>query len=200
MMNKNEKGFSLVIVIIFMSIAALFIGYLMGNWLISFLVDDQRAEQAADNQVKIENSTQKNKPAENNLTTPSQENNILDSAAKESEADRTEAKITKKNEALQDESKKQAANKEDQSNSTANKTSSSSSLNGKYGVQIGAFANYSNALKLKEKVIKMGYNVIISDSTPHQVKVAAYQTREKAEKIEAELEARGYNGFIVIEE
>ena len=66
-MNKNEKGFSLVVVVIFMSIAALFIGYLMGSWLISFLIEDDSAEMAEQKQNKTNVNQQltenKEKPA-----------------------------------------------------------------------------------------------------------------------------------------
>lgn len=195
-MNKNEKGFSLIIVAIFMSIAALFIGYLMGSWLISFLVNDQNPEQRAEPQTEInktiaendsENKTVNNQ--KNNLTAPPQENKTTQKTVEDSaDSANSQSADNENNEEKQEQNNDSASN------------NSPSNIGGSYGVQIGAFSNYNNALKLKNEIVDLGYDVVISESSPHQVKVIGYQNREKAEEIESELKKEGYNGFIVIQE
>lgn len=191
-MNKNEKGFSLVIVVIFMSIAALFIGYLMGSWLISFLIEDDSAEIAEQKQNKTNVNQQltenKEKPADqinnkkNNLTAPTAEERKISPDQQQNSVEST------------------ANLDQNQSNQTAEDSSSSkkTEITGGFGVQIGAFSNYNNALSVKDKVEDLGYEVVITDSTPHQVKVIGYESREAAESAASELDAEGYKGFIVI--
>jgi len=191
-MDKNERGFSLVVVVIFMSIAALFIGYLMGSWLISFLIEDDSAEMAEQKQNKTNVNQQlaedKEKPAdqinnkENNLTAPTEEERKISPDQQQSSA-KPKTDLDQK-----------------QSNQAAENSSSSkkTEITGGFGVQIGAFSNYNNALSVKDKVEDLGYEVVITDSTPHQVKVIGYESREAAESAAAELDAEGYKGFIVI--
>ncbi len=197
-MNKNENGFSLVIVVIFMSIAALFIGYLMGSWLISFLVEDNSTEIAEQeqntpniSQELPQNDEQTSEPeevnnTENNLTAPTEE----------------ELKIA--SEQNNQEAAEETANPDQNQNGQPageNETSSQKNeIAGGFGVQIGAFSNYNNALSVKKEVEKLGYQVVVTDSSPHQVQVIGYQTREGAETAAQNLEAEGYPGFIVIRE
>lgn len=170
-MTNKDDGFSLIIVVIFMSIAALFIGYLMGSWLISFLVDDEQAEMAENKQkisqrqnpvpeVQKKTADKKVNNSSNNLTAPKENNQAAGSNKKEQ---KNQKKVN-------------------------------------YGVQIGAFSNYSNALTVKEKIEKMGYQVIVTDSSPHQVQVTGYPSRSQAETAAEELEKEGYPGFIVTRE
>lgn len=193
-MNKNEKGFSLVVVVIFMSIAALFIGYLMGSWLISFLVEDDSAEMAEQEQnipeVNQQLTENKEKSADqinnkkNNLTAPTEDE--LNIAADQNDQSTDEGTANPNQD--------QSGQPEEDSENDSKKTE----ITGGFGVQIGAFSNYNNALSVKEKVEDLGYEVVITDSTPHQVKVIGYESREAAESAAAELDAEGYKGFIVI--
>lgn len=195
-MNKKENGFSLVIVVIFMSIAALFVGYLMGSWLIGFLVEDP-GSQAAEESESINKTLKEESPdsaeevvnnSNNNLTAPAAENNEEEeeSSSQSENTDSKAAEDTQNNERAAEES--------------SENTESSAQPAGDYGVQIGAFANYNNALSLKDTVEEMGYTVIITDSSPHQVQVVGYSSREEAESAAAELEKEGYKGFIVVRE
>lgn len=204
-MNKNENGFSLVVVVIFMSIAALFIGYLMGSWLISFLVEEDTAEiaeqeqtpaqvsqQVAENsQEEVEeiNNTKNNltAPPEDGVTAPVEENNTAAENTAVVEQDDTE-----QNEAEQD----QSQNTEEADNDT----SEGAENTGGFGVQIGAFSNYNNALTVRDTVSELGFEVVITDSSPHQVQVVGYESRDQAESAAEELETEGYPGFIVIRE
>jgi len=193
-MNKNENGFSLVIVVIFMSIAALFVGYLMGSWLISFLVDDDSAEIAEQEQSspninqQLENNEQASEPeevnnSENNLTAPTEEelNIAADQSSNEETANSNQ-------------------NQSSQPTSENENSSGNTEIAGGFGVQIGAFSNYNNALSLRNKIEEMGYEVVATESSPHQVQVVGYSSREEAESAAAELEEEGYPGFIVIRE
>lgn len=175
-MKKNDKGFSLIIVAIFMSIAALFIGYLLGSWLISFLVEDNSTEVAEPNK---ENVSQQFDQKENNLTAPTA----------------AEKKIAP------EQNNEQLVNSDSTANNNLaedNSTTAAAKTRGNYGVQIGAFTNYNNALSVKNKVEKMGYDLVITESSPHQVKVIGYKNRTAAEAAAAELKSAGYNGFIVV--
>ncbi|MFP4021055.1 MAG: SPOR domain-containing protein [Halanaerobium sp.] len=195
-MNKNENGFSLVIVVIFMSIAALFVGYLMGSWLISFLVEDDSAEIAEQEQntpnisQQLENNEEPPDPeevnnSENNLTAPTEEE--LDIAADQNEQD--------SNEGTANPNQDQSGQPEETEDSSEN-----TEIADGFGVQIGAFSNYNNALSLRDKIEEMGYEVVATESSPHQVLVTGYSSREEAESAVEELEEEGYTGFIVIRE
>lgn len=210
-MNNNENGFSLVIVVIFMSIAALFVGYLMGSWLIGFLVEEPA--QVAEENTSISSETTSDQQAaeeinetSNNLTAPAAENNNTEEVSRtpvQPEAEESDSETTSSTDESQSQnntaSESQSSN-EEQSSTEEQNTSGNTEIAGSYGVQIGAFSNYNNALSLEETIEAMGYNVIITDSSPHQVQVIGYASREEAESAATELEEEGYNGFIVIRE
>ena len=157
-MNKNDNGFSLVIVVIFMSIAALFIGYLMGNWLISFLVEDDSAEIAEQQQNTPNINQQKTETGEeaaeevnnkeNNLTAPTEE----------------ELKIAPEQNDQSPAAGTAATNQEQNAEPTESEQSSENNeIAGDFGVQIGAFSNYNNALSLKDSVEDLGFEAVITD-------------------------------------
>jgi len=195
-MNKNENGFSLVVVVIFMSIAALFIGYLMGSWLISFLVEDSTTEIAEEDQnsavinqetaeIRQQEEAEEINNNSNNLKPPTEE----------------ELKIAP-DQSSQSSTEQRSAPDQSNNNETApaESTAQNNESSGSYGVQIGAFANYNNALSVRDKVLELGYQVVVTDSSPHQVQVVGYQSRAQAESAAEELEVEGYQGFIVIRE
>ena len=194
-MNKNEDGFSLIIVVIFMSIAALFVGYLMGSWLISFLVNDDNAEFAEEQinttnvnqQLASENGGQPKEVnnQENNLTAPETENKNTVSLAENTD-----------NSSINTDQK----NQNNQAKNEKNNSSERGEIESGFAVQIGAFANYNNALTVKNTVEELGYDLFITDTTPHQVQVVGYSTRKQAEAVLEELKSKGYNGFIVVRE
>ena len=208
-MNKKENGFSLVIVVIFMSIAALFVGYLMGSWLIGFLVEDDSSQMAEEevsqnsaaqiaqsNQTAQENqNSEEVTETENNQTAPTSENEDTP-AQTESTADTAAETAPAAENTESPQPRPEAA----QTESPESDEADSSDIAGSFGVQIGAFSNYNNALNVQETVEELGYDVVITDSSPHQVQVVGYQTREEAESAAADLESEGYNGFIVIRE
>ncbi|PUU90734.1 MULTISPECIES: SPOR domain-containing protein [Halanaerobium] len=189
-MSKKENGFSLVVVVIFMSIAALFIGYLTGSYLISFLVEEDESQEMAD-QAQNPPAAEESKPepeelnnSQNNLTAPTEEEQQI--AVEQAGQSQTETAAP------------------DENQSTEKTAAGNSSPNGEepggFRVQIGAFSNYNNALTVKETVSELGYQVLITDSSPHQVQVVGYKNRDEAETAAADLEEEGYPGFIVIRE
>jgi len=194
-MNKNEDGFSLIIVVIFMSIAALFVGYLMGSWLISFLVNDDKTDLAEEQmntasvnqQLASENEGQPKEVnnQENNLTAPETENKNTVSLAENTD-----------NSSINTDQK----NQNNQAKNEKNNSSERGEIESGFAVQIGAFANYNNALTVKNTVEELGYDLFITDTTPHQVQVVGYSTRKQAEAVLEELKSKGYNGFIVVRE
>ena len=197
-MDKKENGFSLVIVVIFMSIAALFIGYVMGGWLISFLVEEDTAEIAEEVQnspnvnQQISEQPEQNSEAEavnnseNNLTAPTAEEENI--APEQNEENSTELTANPN----QDQS--------DQLPEADGNNGAAAEITGGFGVQIGAFSNYNNALSVRDKAAELGFEVVVTDSSPHQVQVVGYQSRDQAESAAQELEEAGYPGFIVIRE
>lgn len=196
-MKNNEKGFSLIVVVIFMSLAALFVGYLMGNWLISILIDDSEEQIAQQEQSPSVSQNVEQKESEednfnntqNNLTAPPEDS----SEAVQSDAGNSSA-------ADQSQTANQTEPQENTESDSSAESPSPAEITGGYGVQIGAFSNYNNAKALKDKVEDLGYEAVITDTSPHQVQVTGYETREEAESAEEKLEAEGYNGFIVARE
>jgi cell division protein FtsN len=197
-MNKKENGFSLVIVVIFMSIAALFIGYLMGSYLISFLVEDDSTEiaeqeqntpgvnqQPPESSEEVSDSPEELDNTKNNLTAPTEEE--LKIAPDQSNQEATEVTAT-------------PDQNESGEVSPAENNDQNTEIAGSFGVQIGAFSNYNNALSVREKVEELGFEVVVTDSSPHQVQVIGYKSRDQAESAAEELETEGYPGFIVIRE
>lgn len=72
----------------------------------------------------------------------------------------------------------------------------------KYGIQIGAFSSYENALSMKNKVLKRTDNVAIinkdsNDENLYVVVVGKFSDRESAERELQVLRQKNINGFIV---
>jgi cell division septation protein DedD len=194
-MNKNEKGFSLIVVVIFMSIAALFVGYLMGSWLISFLVEDDSTEIAEEQknttnvnqQLASKNNGQPREVnnQENNLTAP--DNGKEADVSPTANTDNSSINTVD-------------TNQKNQTKTEINNSSEGGEAKGGFAVQIGAFSNYNNALTVKTKLEELGYELFITETTPHQVQIVGYSTRDQAEAELEDLKSEGYNGFIVVRE
>lgn len=196
-MNKKENGFSLVIVVVFMSIAALFIGYLMGSWLISFLVEDNDKEITQKNsttvsQNKLPENIKKNESSNNSSE---KEINKTNSTAPPAENTTNTTELPKEND-----SSNLQSTQDNKTQEPKTQNNGQSAAAGNFGVQVGAFGNYSNALTIKNEVEALGYQVLITDDSPHKVQVVGYYSREEAETAVEKLETDGYNGFIVARE
>lgn len=71
-----------------------------------------------------------------------------------------------------------------------------------YGIQVGAFSNYENALALKNKVLKKHRNVTIVNKESNGDKlflvvIGKYSDREVAEKELQSLQSSNMNGFVI---
>lgn len=182
-MNNNESGFSLIIVVIFMSIAALFVGYIMGSWLISFMTEESEKEIADNNVEQVEQvqEVSSNDSAENNqagINEESPQENVLNEETNETTV---EQNTEGEEEQTTEESKFEG-----------------NDLSGTFAVQIGAFNNIDSAISLKEEMEDLGFEAFITESQPHKIRVGSFETREEAEEVEAQLERRDYEGFIVL--
>ncbi|MFW6001090.1 MAG: SPOR domain-containing protein [Halanaerobium sp.] len=181
-MKKNESGFSLVIVVIFMSIAALFVGYIMGSWLISLMTEETEQEIANDNAEQVEEfqDISNNSTDEDNQSLESEESS-QENVSSEEEVETTGEEDTETaDEETTDESQFEGED-----------------LSGTFAVQIGAFNNIDSANSLKEEFEDLGYDAFVTESQPHKIRVGAFETREEAEEAEAELDSRDIEGFIV---
>ncbi|MCF8000263.1 MAG: SPOR domain-containing protein [Halanaerobiales bacterium] len=84
-----------------------------------------------------------------------------------------------------------------ESQQLTNNTSQNSEYENLFKIQVGAFSKRSNAVGFRNELEDKGYNVIIKEASNYKVRVIGKETREKTEKIEAELANLGYDTFIV---
>jgi cell division septation protein DedD len=182
-MNNNESGFSLIIVVIFMSIAALFVGYIMGSWLISFMTEESE-QQIADNDVEQVEELQE---VSSNESAADNQVEINEESTQENALNEETNQITGEQ------------NTETVEEQTAEDSQfEGNDLSGTFAVQIGAFNNIDSAISLREEMKDLGFEAFITESQPHKIRVGSFETREEAEEVEAQLESRDYEGFIVL--
>src|SRR6056297_2533493 len=187
--KKKISGFSLTVIVIFMAVAAIFIGYLLGSWLIQLLNEDNNPQMAREQPEEIASS----------------ENNISTTGKVETDTEFEESKTDSQTESVKNETA--AADTSDSQNSSGPAAAVSEEQNNaesdviddrsNFGVQVGAFASYENAQQYKKEIESRGYKVVITDTDPHKVQIVGYTSREDAEEAEKEIESAGYNGFIV---
>ena len=206
-MDKKENGFSLIIVVIFMSIAAVFVGYLMGSWLIGFMMEEPAQQSAQNNVEEVEevvpdknSAPLQNSPAEDEDTAESIEQGEISVEEENTEQTAVQEGSSVNQENDSEEQSSQTAQTEEKDQTQPESSDSTEGIQGSYGVQVGAFNNYDSALSIKNEIEELGFKVYITDSKPHKIQVGAFQNREEAEKVEAELEEQDYNGFIVLRE
>ncbi len=180
-MKNNESGFSLVIIVIFMSIAALFVGYIMGSWLISFMTEESETKIAENDAEQVDQIQEVGiNESDNNqleINKESSQENILNEQTNETMVEQN------------------AETPEEQT--PEDPQFEGNDLSGTFAVQIGAFNNIDSAISLKEEMENLGFKAFITESEPHKIRVGSFAAREEAEEVEAQLEGRGYEGFIV---
>lgn len=187
--KKKKTGFSLTVIVIFMAVAAIFVGYLLGSWLIQLLNEDNTPQMTQEQPEEI-TSTESSIPTTGGAET--------DTEIKESKTDsQTESVKEETTAADSSDSQKNAEPEADVSEKQNNAESEVIVERGDFGIQVGAFANYENADQYKKEIESRGYKVVITDTDPHKVQIVGYISREEAEKAEKEIESAGYNGFIV---
>lgn len=151
---NNRPGFSFNILIVFICILALGVGFLVGNYLLQVISGDEPDletlnQQEIDHQQIVED---------------------YQGSLKESPAD-----MPPQNSGLE------------QTDQTI------------YVVQVGAFSQKLNADRMREELVKKGYNAYVVGFDPYKVQVGAFSERSDAEKLEAELEALGYSDAFITE-
>ena len=189
--KKKKSGFSLTVIVIFMAVAAIFVGYLLGSWLIQFLNEDN-APQMTQEQPEEITSTESSIPTTGEAETDTEIKEPKTDSQTESVKDETSADETSASD-----SKNEAEPAADVSEKQNNAESEVIVERGDFGIQVGAFANYENAEQYKKEIESRGYKVVITDTDPHKVQIVGYTSREEAENAEKEIESAGYNGFIV---
>lgn len=85
---------------------------------------------------------------------------------------------------------------------TSTRSEPESSNTAGYGIQVGAFGNYENALSMKNKVLKKYRNVTIVSKESNGdnlflVVIGKYSDREVAEKELQSLRSNNINGFVI---
>ena len=203
-MDKKENGFSLIIVVIFMSIAAVFVGYLMGSWLIEFMMEEPAQQSAQNNVEEVERDSNSspltNSSAEDEDTAESIEQGEISVEEENNEQTAVQEGSSENQENDSEKQSSQTVQTEEKDQTQPESSDYVEEIQGSYGVQVGAFNNYDSALSIKNEIEELGFNVYITDSKPHKIQVGSFQNREEAEKVEAELEEQDYNGFIVLRE
>ncbi|MGM0603497.1 MAG: SPOR domain-containing protein [Bacillota bacterium] len=190
MSEENKKsGFSLTVIVIFMAVAAIFVGYLLGSWLIQFLNEDNTPQLAQEQSEEI-TSTESSIPLTNEKETETVSDELKTDSQTESVKEKTPVEDTSNSQ----NDIEPAAELSEEQNTVESELSDD---RGDFGIQVGAFANYENAQQFKREIEEKGYNAIITDTDPHKVQIVGYSSREDAEKAEKEVESAGYNGFIV---
>lgn len=85
--------------------------------------------------------------------------------------------------------------------SPARKHSVATNSKGAYWVQVGAFKNSKYATRLAARIIDQQYPVEVSrtasSAIPLVVRVGSYSDRQKAEAVRADLERKGFPGFVL---
>ena len=174
-MNNRGNTFSLTIMVIIMALLAVFIGYLLGSWLIQLVTGDVRTQQAAQKQeINQEEIIEDNKDTETS--------SIPDSTVNQTTIP------TGKNQ-----TNNQLKNQQNQQNQNYSQKQLAGSV---YVVQVGAFSNLANAESLKQKLVNKGFQAeVVDDGSLHKVQLATTSESEAKSK-ENELEKHGFKAFI----
>ncbi len=163
-MNR-ESNFSLTMMIIIMALLAVFIGYLLGNWLIQVVTGDTGTQQVVQQEI-IEEEIITDNPA-------TDESNQVQESSSIKRDNQPTPLPEEDTEDVQEQISGQV-----------------------FAVQVGAFANYNNAVALKNELEAKGFQVVVTNNSPHKVQIEATTNRDTAEEIEKDVEALGYNAFI----
>lgn len=167
---RRKNGLSLTVTVIVVALLAIFVGYLIGNWLIQIVIGnpDDGTELAGKKIIKEEIIRDEPDENKNNIDFNNRDQNIND-IIKNKEGD-----TIKKNDFIVNDNNSKDV----------------------FVVQVGAFNDYGNALALKKELESNGFQVIITEGIPYKVQLGASTERDEAEKIEDEIETLGYNAFI----
>lgn len=164
----RENGFPLSVTVIILAIFGLFVGYLLGNWVIQILIGGPSeysplAENPTDNRIEQEiiledQETQESYSGQFNF----EDELITDSTISDYERD-----------------------------------SNNNQIQGEvFAIQVGAFNDYSNAQILKDELAGKGFQAVVTEGIPYKVQLGATPDRSRAEKTLKQLKELGYEAFI----
>lgn len=172
---NGKKSFSLTIVIIIFALLAIFVGYLLGNWLLQLVTGEQAPSEVSEDDFPVEQEEIVDSPTEN---------------GEESDADNDDVEeLPEETELSQDE--ESLENQEDSGEENLFESEETS-----YSIQVGSFESYDNAESLQEELENEGYTSDIVSESPYRVHVMGAESREEAESVLEELLESGYQGFI----
>ena len=167
----RSNTFSLTIMVIIMALLAIFIGYLLGNWLIQFVTGDvpphqQVQEESGD--IEEEEDFEGVVTEEVDLDELIEEEDLGDEFTPEDTEDTEE----------QDPSPEERP------------------LDSVFVVQVGAFSDFENAQKLKQELEQHNYHVVVNDDRDFYRVQLAVDNESEAEATKEELEELGYEAIV----
>jgi cell division protein FtsN len=167
-MNNRGNTFSLTVMVIIMALLAVFIGYLLGSWLIQLVTGEITPQQALQEQeINQEEVVEDNL---NNTTIPDDSQNDAQNSEAQNNQNQTEEQPTI-----------------NQENQIAGEV---------YVVQVGAFGSRENAERFKQELSSKGFQVtVVDDSSLYKVQLAA-KSEAEAEDKKNDLDKLGYETFI----
>ncbi|MFW5999060.1 MAG: SPOR domain-containing protein [Halanaerobiaceae bacterium] len=168
----RQNTFSLTLIIIIVALLAVFVGYLLGNWILQMVTGDPVGpEQASEDEIVEEEIVEESEETQGEAD--------LEEGEAEGETD-TEGENTSTENIINE----------------AEDVAEQELGGGVHVVQVGAFESYNNAVKLQEELESEGFDVMVTEDSPHRVQLGATDSREEAEDIKEELETQGYDAFI----
>lgn len=176
----RQNTFSLTIIIIIVALLAVFVGYLLGNWILQMVTGDPVSpEQASEDEVVEEEIVESEETGgEGELADDEDSEGDEEEEAEEAEGEEAESTST-----------------EDIINEAEDVVEQELG-GGVHVVQVGAFESYDNAVSLQEELESEGFDVVVTQDTPHRVQLGAADSREEAEELEEELKSMGYDAFV----
>ncbi|MFW6035501.1 MAG: SPOR domain-containing protein [Halothermotrichaceae bacterium] len=164
---ERSSNFSITVAVIILALLGLFVGYLLGNWVIQVVTGDvPEAQQVVEN-------TEEDNSDDNTIV---EEEIVL-------EDDDTDDSMT-------------YLNQEKTDNSLDTDESNSIKGQDVFVVQVGAFNNRQNALTLKQELEAKGFQAIVTEGVPYKVQLGATDNKSEAKETEKKIENLGYQAFI----
>lgn len=172
--ENKSNNFRFIILLIFLSMIAIFLGFQIGN---SFFASQMESEQE---EMEIYEAV----PDAENIEDQEVEEDVTD---EEIVASGEEDEVS--GEAVLDDSNEQEEIEEDSTETAETETD--------FYVQVGAFGNEENANNLLEDLENRGFQARVEGSEPYRVQVAGGNTRDDAEEIASELQSLGFETLII---
>ncbi len=175
-------------------VAAIALGYFMGNLVIDYMMSGSSQEvQRNVDEVGIDDSMDQ-------LTAQvSMGDQIVTTQEPAASAGQTKPQASaQQSRQTQAQSNTQKSSEQSASKSVSSGTTSTggSQATVLYRVQVGAFSSRERAEALAEKLKGEGYSVFVTTTSPYKVQVGAFANRNNAAALSKELNEKGYETFI----